>query len=101
MEIKYFVPKSNREPTNIVSLKKINNHVDNTSLSENKLSTEKKDLVNVSSDHNLIKSAKKELSKIPDIDFEKVKALRKSLKDGTFDLDINKICDGILAQHRY
>ena len=98
MKVKYFTT----HPTNISDV----NHSSNVKLPKDKLpistsSVKSFDTVNVSKDHQLIEDAKQELSTLPDFDMDKVASLRKSLKDGSFDLNLDKITDAILSQHNF
>lgn len=64
-----------------------------------KSSIKKSNHVSVSCEHRLLDDIKQELSKVPDFDAEKVSFIKNALKNGTFELDIDKISEAILEQH--
>lgn len=96
MNIKYLPTSSNRlKPlTRTDSIK-----VDTIEDINRKPNVKNKDNVNVSNDHQLLENVKQELAKVPDVDEQKVSFIRNALKNGTFELDFDKISEAILAQH--
>ncbi|MCL2915052.1 flagellar biosynthesis anti-sigma factor FlgM [Shewanella corallii] len=53
----------------------------------------------VSQDWRLLEQGHEELKSTSDFDADKVAALRQSLKDGSFDLDVGLIAGAMLRQH--
>ncbi|WP_298774699.1 flagellar biosynthesis anti-sigma factor FlgM [uncultured Shewanella sp.] len=53
----------------------------------------------VSEDWELLARSQTQLEKMDDVDQAKVDALRQSLKDGTFDLDLGKVTEAMFNQH--
>ncbi|WP_299489609.1 flagellar biosynthesis anti-sigma factor FlgM [uncultured Shewanella sp.] len=53
----------------------------------------------VSEDWELLARSQPQLQQIDGVDQAKVDALRQSLKDGTFDLDLGKITEAMINQH--
>ncbi|MGI2258609.1 flagellar biosynthesis anti-sigma factor FlgM [Shewanella sp. GXUN23E] len=53
----------------------------------------------VSQDWHLLEQGHEQLKTTSDFDADKVAALRQSLKEGTFDLDVSQIASAMLRQH--
>ncbi|BDM62725.1 hypothetical protein NFHSH190041_01770 [Shewanella sp. NFH-SH190041] len=53
----------------------------------------------VSHDWHMLEQAHDDLKQTSDFDAEKVAAIRQSLRDGSFDLDIGAISQAMLRQH--
>lgn len=53
----------------------------------------------VSQDWHLLEQGREELKQTSDFDADKVAALRQSLQDGSFDLDIGLIAGAMIRQH--
>ncbi len=53
----------------------------------------------VSDDWKLLASSQQELEQMEDIDQAKMLEIRQSLREGTFELDIDAISDAMLQQH--
>lgn len=53
----------------------------------------------VSEDCRLIEYSQQRLEQLPDFDLAKVAEVRQSLIDGSFDLDLEKLTEAMVAQH--
>ncbi|ABE56928.1 hypothetical protein Sden_3653 [Shewanella denitrificans OS217] len=53
----------------------------------------------ISKDWQLLEKSQNALHALDDIDTDKVSALRESLKNGSFELDLEKIAEQMLNQH--
>ncbi|WP_298439570.1 flagellar biosynthesis anti-sigma factor FlgM [uncultured Ferrimonas sp.] len=53
----------------------------------------------ISNDFMQLEQAATELSQLPEVNLDKVAALRQALESGNFELDLDAISEGLLEQH--
>ncbi|WP_413112628.1 flagellar biosynthesis anti-sigma factor FlgM [Thaumasiovibrio sp. DFM-14] len=78
---------------------RLDNSIDNKEEQEINLSIPQQVVRNVSEQAKILESIRNELHEMPDVDLDKVEAIREQLENGEFELDLPELAQAIKETH--